>query len=189
MSVALNTPAAQKQYEALHREAGEVLSFWMNVEVQAQQTFCAALEARNGAAMKAVFRAAINANARLSMTNEAVTHCLEEIAAAELLDEWNSLYARARKLARRRNAVAHSQAVIVMGKPKGGVASAVGARLVDPLEDGEFPPNPSKLLVEGISVEQLVEMKGRFHSLAFDLQTHREKIYVAQKQFRASPAQ
>ncbi|WP_395391445.1 hypothetical protein WBP07_12550 [Novosphingobium sp. BL-8A] len=189
MSIAYNTPEAQKEYEALHREAGEVLSRWMSVEVQAQQSFCAALEARNGAAMKAVFRAAINANARLSMANEAVTHCLAEISATDLLDEWKRLYDRARKLAKRRNAVAHSEAVILMGLPEDGVSRAVGARLLDPLAEVEFPPNPSKRLVEGISVGQLVEMKERFHSLAFDLQTHREKMYEAQKRFRASSAQ
>lgn len=175
---------ANAEYHAIESEAGKALFTWMDIEVQAQQSFGIAIDARNDKAGKAVFRAAINTNARLAMANEAVLHALAAPGGEELSERWKKLYDKAKKLAKRRNAIAHGRVVIVMGKPdKNGVSIGMGARIIDPLIPPEIPPNPTRQLVEGISVEQLIDLRERFHNLAHSIYVHGQEM----QQFLAPP--
>jgi|TARA_R100000049_G_C1948124_1_gene94198 hypothetical protein len=162
----------------------------MGVEIQTQQSFSIALGA-DGLACRAVFKAAVNANARLAMANEAITYALKELGEeCDLLPRWNKLYARAKKLAKRRNAIAHGRAAVVMGQPNDeGVSHGLGARISDPLDFSSTPPDPKKQLVEGISVDQLIDLANRFHRLAHDIFTHGQEMGAALRKLRESRGQ
>jgi hypothetical protein len=178
--VSCSTEDSSREYEALHYEVGKALSVWMAVEVQAQQSFAIALNVSGASAARAVFRAAINANARLAMADEAIAHRLNLIGEVELLARWTKLYDRAKKLAKRRNAVAHGQAIVIQGMPdSNGISYAVGARVVDPLIPTGTDYKPTRLMAEGISISQLQEMQNKFHELAYDIYVHGQDLRAA----------
>lgn len=174
---AIPSRESNDEYRQLQYEAGVTISRWMDVEQQAQQTFSIALGSPFQSA-HAVFHAAINANARLAMVNEAVTYCLStHDSGQELLDEWKTIYNAAKKLAKRRNAVAHGQAVVIMDDPnEQGIQHSLGARIVDPIKPMDAASNPRKELAEGISVAQLRNLQQRFHAAAHQMYTHGQQL-------------
>ena len=176
---------ANAEYKELSAKVGSTLSSWMAVEVQMQQTFSIAIGGDRSSA-NAIFKAATNSGARLSMVNEAVTHALRMYELDEALhSRWDRLFERSRRLAKRRNRVAHGQPTVIMSLPdQEGNNVGLGARIVDPLRPLAVFPDPQKALNEGISPEQLNEMAGNFHKLAFDVFQHGQELDQVLSQVR-----
>lgn len=180
---------ANAEYMALEASIGRALSSWMDIEAQTQQSFGIAMQAQNSAT-RAVFKAAINANARLAMANEAITQALTDLEqGSDLLARWTKLYDRAKKLAKRRNAVAHGRPVVIISAPDSNrISRGLGARIIDPLSPTFLKQTPHEQMQGGISLKQLTEMSESFNRLACDIYAHGQEMGEAIRRSQEFPA-
>ncbi len=166
MSIFIPRSEHNAELHEMHRVIGKALSIWVEFELQLAQTFHYAMGARDGRVSFAVFDAAINLGAKLSMVDTAVTWALDSRELAGLLNEWKALHKRSKTLSALRNKLAHWHVIIVSTTPdENGNSTSAGTRLSrTDLSSNGRNYDPRKILNDGLSLRQLGTAATDFHA-------------------------